>query len=1652
MKKAARVRLIGFCFFSALFLTNPVLAQFSNNWVNYSQSYYKIPVAKDGIYKISYADLQAAGVPIGSIDPRSINLFHRGNEQAIFVQGQADAQFDPTDFIEFYGTRNDGTLDAELYLPGTQPHTYYSLFNDTSAYFLTWNPLSTNGKRMSSFSQINSSSLPVQTYHNATQLVLYTTDYAGGYTEASEIQGTVFDIGEGWTGGLICTFFNGCTGFKDFVIDNLDFSAASSGPPQLEVLLVGREVGRHVTQISVGQTNGSLRVVGSTSYGDFANAYLSIPINASDIGANGKMTVRVFAQEDKDIISVSYIRVTFPQQWNQNTASDKVFNVVPDANDKSYVEILNPPSGARVWDITDPDNVGTIGTTSVGGGIGAIVPGTASGKKLYVSGATLSTSLSKIGFRNIPAAGAKYIIISHRSLMKPGLGYPDAVKAYAGYRASVTGGGYDTLTVTMDQLYNQFNYGEISPRAIFQFMKYMVNGGDPAFLFLIGKGLEVSQGYYRKTSFLPTDFRDLVPSAGMPGADIAFTAGLAGSSYEPAVPTGRLTASTPVQVAAYLNKVKETEALPYDALWRKDILHLSGGINAGEPQLFRSYVDGFKSIAEDIYLGGSVQTISKQTLNVELVNVKDQVNKGLNLITFFGHSGPGTIDVDIGYVSDPTLGYNNPSKYPSFLINGCNAGRFFDNRVTFGEDWMLTTGKGAKAFIAHSSFGFTTSLRQYSDLFYTIAFADSAFMKKGIGEIQKEVGRRYINQSGVSLTTITIIQQMMLLGDPAVQLFGARHPDFAVDNSSLSIQSLDGKPVTSQSSSFALDVDIKNFGRTYTGPLLVRVTRTLNDNTRQTYDTVINPIYYEGTLRFKINRGRNAAEFGNNNFSVEIDPNNASKETTRTNNVASLNFFIPLNGTKNLYPSPYAIINNTHPDLVFQNTDLISDVRSFRVEVDTAATFNSGYLMGTDVSGKVLAKLSLNLLPGDSTVYYWRTKLNNPKPDESTEWATSSFIYINNGPEGWGQFKFPQLNEDQVTGLVKDAQSKRIKFQEVISTIDVTTFGSANATNYQNVSIKINQEEFNIATQGQSCRNNTLNMMVFDKSSTAPYVGLAFSFFDPRDCGRTPQMINSFQPSEMDLGNGQDLVQTIQNINPGDSVVLFSIGDAGYASWTVNAKNALAQLGIGTTQLSSLQSGEPFVIFAKKGSAAGSANVFRPSGSPANLQQLDVHKTNTGGFTEGTLESVVIGPAQQWFQLKQQITEATVNDFFGVDVTGIDLSGNETVLKTQLTGIQSLTDINATTYPFIRLTLHVKDEQDLTAAQLRKWLVTYTPVAEGMLTYSGPGGTESVQEGQSWKTTYGFTNFSNKAFTDSLTVKVSIFSAQAKATEQKSFRIRQPAPGDTTKFSFTVNTKGKAGPNDISVFVNPKILPEMYYDNNTSVLYSYLQVIEDLSGPLLDVTVDGRRLVNGDHVSPTPVILTRIVDGNPYLFKTDTTGINLYLQYPCALAACPYIRINFTRPDVTWKPATATSEFQVAFSPKLPLGEYRLKVEGQDAKGNLSGPSAYEVKFVVSDKSGVSLQSVYPNPASDNFYFRIFVGGASVPSDFQMQVYSSTGQIVRTFGNEMLSSFHIGTNDLVMTATDASGNPLPNGIYMFRMVSLQDGKSYTSSGRLLVVR
>ena len=63
---------------------------------------YKMRIEADGVYRLTYDALRAAGLPVDSIDPRTFKVWVQGEEIAIYVSGEGDGHFDPGDAIYFY--------------------------------------------------------------------------------------------------------------------------------------------------------------------------------------------------------------------------------------------------------------------------------------------------------------------------------------------------------------------------------------------------------------------------------------------------------------------------------------------------------------------------------------------------------------------------------------------------------------------------------------------------------------------------------------------------------------------------------------------------------------------------------------------------------------------------------------------------------------------------------------------------------------------------------------------------------------------------------------------------------------------------------------------------------------------------------------------------------------------------------------------------------------------------------------------------------------------------------------------------------------------------------------------------------------------------------------------------------------------------------------------------------------------------------------------------------------------------------------------------------------------------------------------------------------------------------------------------------------
>jgi len=76
---------------------------------------YAITIDRDGLYRLSYAGLQAAGMDVDAVDPANLQLFNFGAKVAVYVSGEADGSFNPGDYLTFYGEKFRGKVLAERY-------------------------------------------------------------------------------------------------------------------------------------------------------------------------------------------------------------------------------------------------------------------------------------------------------------------------------------------------------------------------------------------------------------------------------------------------------------------------------------------------------------------------------------------------------------------------------------------------------------------------------------------------------------------------------------------------------------------------------------------------------------------------------------------------------------------------------------------------------------------------------------------------------------------------------------------------------------------------------------------------------------------------------------------------------------------------------------------------------------------------------------------------------------------------------------------------------------------------------------------------------------------------------------------------------------------------------------------------------------------------------------------------------------------------------------------------------------------------------------------------------------------------------------------------------------------------------------------------
>lgn len=1603
--------------------------RYGNEWINFNQLYYKLSVVKDGMYRLSYIDLIQAGIPITSIDPRNIQIWRRGEEQSIAIEGQIDGKFDATDYIEFYGKKNDALLEQDLYREGITPfNPYLSMYSDTSAYFLTWSLTNEQGKRIST-TQTTNFSTQISNHQNVL-IQQFTEAYTTGRSPYQDIFRSYIDEGEGWLSG-------GATIGKPKNY-TLFLPNSQAGKASIEIILVGVNSNQHKAILTI---NGQSITVPDFKARESQKIETSIDITSGNPSISLKLDVFGVA-EKSDGVSIAYVKISYPQKTNFS-GSQKYYAFTN--NDFQKKIAFTNFSGVKLYNVSDEKNIQLISLNADNLGI-------ISTKYLAVKDYYKVPKFEQVSFQQ-ENTSSDYLLVTHKD-------FTNALQDYVNYRQSADGGNYQVSLAEMNRLINQYNYGEYSPLAIRHYCDYMIQNANAKYLFLVGKGLDVSYResslYYRFTkhdtlvSGNPLfSIQNYVPSFGIPGSDILYTLGLGDNKLVPALATGRITASSKEEIRAYFNKVKEHEALGFTELWRKNILHLSGGYGDNQPTQLLGYVNFYKSIAEDTLLGGKVETLTKKTTDeVEFYNISGPVNEGISLLTFFGHSAVRSIDVDFGNASDLLNGYQNKGKYPCLFINGCHAGEVFASKqYTRAEDWLFTPDKGAVTAFAHTSYGFSSLLHQYSVAFYRTAFQNKQYFGQSLGLIQQETIRKFYSTAGSNELTTTQANQFILLGDPAVALFPAQKADYEIKNSNVSLHTFANQQLTALTDSFQLHIPITNYGKAISDSFDVCITRKFANGQKvinyPSYKVKVVP--YQDTLKITL-YSEGAISAGQNTFEIHVDCNDKVPEYDEFNNFAQTTILFPLNSVFPLLPKEFTLLGTESVNFTAQSYDLfISENTEYLFQLDTNYQFKLPFITIEKTSGAFPNWKNIQLpILKDSTVYYWRVRLKTSDLADELAWQNSSFMYIKN-KEGWAQGDFDQFRKDQKTAIYQNFNSEKWGFDT--TQIEVKISSAGNQVNEYWKSSSIIVEGKPIVRGGYSedfCVSTGVFVLPFDVETGYPYRPESIT---NGACGPEPRLAMSYVLNNST--NQQKLIDYIDLIKSKDYILITASGDGQYTSWNFALKNKLKEMGATKVDDLLFKTGHPYMLLFQK--STGKVLIEEIGLSTTDILEKVI--TITGRKQKGVIQSTTIGPAVEWNTYYHSFNKTSLKET-KVELYGQKFDGTEELLYTYLANGESRDSISlkttdANVYPFMVLKSYVSDSISGEIPQLNNWLITYQGVPEGVMNPSLIGGIENylidaVQEGDSILLKFAFENISQLDFKDTLTVRYTINNQTSSKSIKEEIKLNSLKSGEQLFFEKKISTLGFVGQNTIEAYVNPRYLAEEYYDNN--FLKTSFEVQKDDKHPVLEVLFDGLHILDGEIVSPSPYITINLHDENTLLFKQDTTDIELFLKKPCldGQQNCEYEKIFFTNPDIIqWTPATAKQSFKIEYNPKnLEDGIYTLRVQGVDASGNKSSVQFYEIHFQVINESTITHFLPYPNPFSTQTRFVFTLTGSEIPDQIKIQIMTISGKIVREITQDELGPIRIGNNisDYAWNGRDEFGDLLANGVYLYRVILKSNGE------------
>lgn len=1651
--------------------------EFNNEWINYNQTYYKFKVGATGLYRITQPLLSSLG--IGNTPAEYFQLWRNGKQIPLYTT-VATGVLSSSDYIEFWGEKNDGKPDNILYRnPDYQLSNEHSLQTDTAAFFLTVNTSGGN-LRLVNTSYVLPTGMAAEPFFQYIVSKSFREKQNRGFAQpvGEWVYSSAYDQGEGFTSNDIGPGSSRTESFTNLFV----YTGAGAPMPEMRVNAAGNAYNPRQFEVKI---NGTVVATETMDFMDYKKSVSPVPLSViSSSLANVDIKNLCTAANDRIVVAKAELR--YPRIFNFGGAESFEFEL-PANPVGNYLEINGFNNGGIAPVLYDLTNGQRYVVDIINAPVLRVMlsPSAVARKLLLVTqAATFPKEISTLQRRNfvnygLAANQGNYLIVSNPSLMS-GAGGANPVEDYRSYRSSVAGGSYAAKIYDINELIDQFGLGiKMHPLAIRNFIRWARNTYSSPIknVFLIGKGVNYIQ-YRFYESNADIDKLALVPTFGEPASDNLLAAE-PGMDEIPTVPIGRLSVVYPDEITVYLNKVKQYEQqqafqspLIADKAWTKNVGHVVGASDTTLGNILKAAMRRYETTLRDTLYGANVQTFTKTTsepvAQTSSTRLKNLFQEGMGLLTYFGHSSATTLEFNL---DDPSNYNNGGGRYPLFILLGCNAGNFYNfntarlsTKETISEKYVLNS-KGSVGTIASTHFGIV----YYLDIYNQRTMNSASVEKYGatLGEIMKNsIIQTYNLTTQNDYYARFHCEQSTLHGDPALKLVASTpKPDYVIEDQLLKVN----PPFVSVAEShFNIDAKFMNLGKAINKNIVIEVKRTYpNQTTEIIRRDTIPGIRYIDSINYNIEIVP-TRDKGLNRISICVDADNTVDELYESNNCITKDIFIFEDEARPVYPYPYAIINKQGITFKASTANPFSANRQYMMELDTTELFNSPVKVSRTVttSGGVI-EFNPGINFQDSMVYYWRV---SPVPASGNPvWNNSSFVYLSNSSLGYNQSHYFQHKNSSFNQLYIDDISRKFVFRDIEKNLFIR-HGVYPQTSPQGGYYSVTLSDIKVA--GAGCAFNELIFNVIEPNSLKLWLnngGSGGQYGSLLNCGSGLQRETNFDFLLGTVSGRKNAMDFIDLVPSGHYIVVRNNANSNFSANTfVNewmkdtllygSGNSLYHKlkNQGFAEIDSFNAPKGMCLVFKKNQQSTFPPKWSFSESVYSGQTLNEYIFGKG--TSGSFHSPLFGPSLAWKQLKWSGIADGVDDTAFVDVIGVRSDGGEEMIFSGITPLQQqfdISSISADVYPFLKLRMRTTDTVNLTPYQLRSWRVTYDPIPEGAIApniYFSSKDTVDVGEPFDYKV--AFKNVSEAPF-DSLKVKM-VITDRNNVPHLIPMPRRRPIPAfgnvnDTLQIGTKIATESLSGMNTMYIEANPdNDQLEQYHFNNFAFRNVYVK--PDSLNPLLDVTFDGVHILNQDIVSSKPDILIKLKDEAKWMILDDTALVTLHVRYPNGNLR----RFYFNNDTLRFTPAgqapnpenTATLNLKPYFTQD---GQYELIVSGKDRSENEAGHIEYRVAFRVFNKPMISNMLNYPNPFTTSTAFVFTITGVEVPQNIKIEIMTITGKIVREITKDELGPLHIGRNitEFKWDGTDQYGQKLANGIYLYRVVTNLNGKSldkYTEVG------